>query len=142
MRTLLVAAILAAACSDSSGSSPGAGQDGGSDAPADVASDEPATPDADGAACSLTKPYSSSDTDCNACAEESCCAEVNACYADPDCDDGYVNCILACALLPGDAGEAGTEACLQDCETQFPVGKQKYDAAIGCVEAGCAAACQ
>ena len=147
---LSLAALLAAACSDSSGTSPGAGQDGGpdapadaaSDAPADAANDEPTTSDADGAACSLTKPYSSSDADCNACAEASCCAEVNACYADPDCDDGYVNCILACALLPGDAGDAGTEACLQDCGTQFPVGEQEYDAAIGCVESACALACE
>jgi hypothetical protein len=67
---------------------------------------------------------------------------VNAYYADPDCDDGYVNCILACALLPDDAGDAGVAACIDDCDAQYPKGKQKYDAAIGCADTQCASECQ
>ena len=66
---------------------------------------------------------------------------MNACYADPDCDDGYVNCALACALLPDDAGDAGIAECLSDCGVQYPTGKVEYDAAIGCADSSCAAEC-
>ncbi len=115
----------------SGGQSGGAGGSGGS--PADTGTDAPA--------CQLQKPYSSQDAECNACAEQQCCALINACYADADCDDGYVNCILACALLPGDAGDAGVESCLADCATQHPTGRAKYDAAIGCADDKCAGPC-
>lgn len=115
----------------SAGQSGGSGGAGGS--PADTGTDAPA--------CQLQKPYSSQDADCNACAEEKCCALINACYADPDCDDGYVNCILACALLPGDAGDAGVESCLTDCAAQHPTGKAEYDAAIACADGKCGGPC-
>lgn len=114
------------------------------DAPLDAPADAPvdATPDAepDAAACALVKPYSSQDVDCNACAEASCCAEVNACLLDADCDDGYVNCAIVCAL---EATDAGTEpACLDDCAQQYPKGAMEYDAAIGCVHTACMTECQ
>lgn len=115
----------------SGGQTGGAGGSGGT--PADTGTDAPA--------CQLTKPYSSKDADCNACAEQQCCALINACYADADCDDGYVNCILACALLPGYAGDAGVESCLTDCATQHPTGRASYDAAISCADAKCAGPC-
>jgi len=97
------------------------------------------------AACTLTKPYSSKDAICNACAQSKCCAEVNGCLGDPRCDDDYVNCILACALTaPTDGGDAGAEkaACLADCASKYPVGKAAYDAAIGCVESKCNDVCK
>ena len=145
------------ACSASdSGSSPGSGSDAGPDVTLDAPSDTGDASTADGpsdagsdvtdasdaSACALSKPYSSKNVACNACAEQHCCAAVNACYADPDCDDGYVNCILACALLPDDAGDAGVAACIADCDAQYPKGKQEYDAAIGCADTQCASECQ
>lgn len=99
--------------------------------------------DARDAACKLTKAYSSKDVDCNACAERECCDEVNACFADKRCDDDYVNCILACALLPADAADAGAERdrCVAECDAMHPDGKRAYDGAIGCVEAKCPTEC-
>ncbi len=98
------------------------------------------TPDA---TCKLVKAYSSKNAKCNACAEAKCCVEINGCLGDPKCDDEYVNCILACALLPADAGDAGAEAkaCIAKCGTDFPVGKAAYDKAIGCADAQCATEC-
>lgn len=52
-----------------------------------------------------------------------------------------MNCILACALLPGDAGDAGVESCLGECAAQHPKGKSEYDAAIGCADDKCASVC-
>jgi hypothetical protein len=97
----------------------------------DAASDE--TPR--DATCSLVKPYSTKDKVCNDCAAEKCCAEVNDCLGDKRCDDDYVNCILACALLPDDAGDAG--GCIGECGTKYPEGKALYDTAIACVEEAC-----
>jgi hypothetical protein len=132
---LVVGGLLLGACasSDDAASSPSP-----LDAGSDVATDSPT----DASVCVLAKPYSSSVPACNACAEQNCCEVVNACYADPDCDDGYVNCALACALLPDDAGDAGIAECLADCGSQYPTGKQEYDAAIGCADTSCVAQCQ
>ena len=97
----------------------------------------------DAGACTLTKPYSSQNAACNACAEQHCCSQVNACTADAECDDSYVNCILACALLPEDGGaDAGIDPCLADCESQYPKGKAEFDAAIGCADTQCSVECQ
>lgn len=150
-----LAAVLASACgsddpstsgSNSSGGAAGAvagsgGQGGGSGGQISGQGGSPADTGTDAPACQLQKPYSSQDADCNACAEAECCALINACYSDPDCDDGYVNCILACALLPGDAGDAGVASCLADCAAQHPTGRDEYDAAIGCADAKCAGPC-
>lgn len=99
--------------------------------------------DASDAACKLVKAYSSKNAVCNACAEARCCAEINGCLGDKRCDDDYVNCILACALLPPDAGDAGdaTKACLAKCGADFPAGKALYDTAIGCADKQCAKEC-
>ncbi len=110
-------------------------------APDDAALTDAGPDSADASACTLTKPYSSSVPACNACAEQHCCEAVNACYADLECDDGYVNCALACALLPDDAGDAGIADCLSDCALKYPTGKQEYDAAIGCADTSCAVEC-
>jgi hypothetical protein len=103
----------------------------------------------DGAACKLVKPYSSKDKTCNTCAETACCAEVNGCLGDPACDDDYVNCILACVLLPDDAGadvdagaDASIPACEKRCGTQFPKGEASYLAATGCVDTRCKTDCK
>ena len=104
--------------------------------------------DTDGAACKLVKPYSSKDKVCNGCAETACCAEVNGCLGDPACDDDYVNCILACVLLPNDAGadvdagDAGIPACEKRCGTQYPKGEAEYLAATGCVDTRCKSECK
>jgi len=122
--------------SDGSGGSSGSGGSGGSSG-SSGSGGAPADGGSDASTCKLSKPYSSSNATCNACAEAECCALVNACFSDPDCDDGYVNCILACALLPEDAGDAGIEPCLAVCATDHPKGKGEYDAAIGCAESKC-----
>jgi hypothetical protein len=95
-----------------------------------------------GGACLLAKPYSSQDKDCNACAEEACCAQVNGCLTDPRCDDDFVNCTLACALLPDDTDPEAIKACVADCNGQHPEGKKLYDDAIGCVDKACAKECE
>lgn len=116
-------------------------------APPDAAAHD-AAPDtalADAAACKLVAPYSSKNVACNDCAQASCCAAVNACLGDTRCNDDYVNCILACALLPADAGPdaAGVaKDCVAKCGVDYPVGRAAYDAAIGCVDAACASACR
>jgi hypothetical protein len=142
------------ACSASdSGSSPGTAADSGPDvvldAPGDTSGDaadgspsDAGSDVSDASACTLSKPYSSKNAACNACVEQHCCDAVNACYADLDCDDGYVNCILACALLPDDAGDAGLAACVADCDSQYPQGKQEYEAAVGCADTQCTSECQ
>jgi hypothetical protein len=98
----------------------------------------------DAGACTLLRPYSTKNATCNACAQAKCCVEVNGCLGDPACDDGYVNCAIACALdFDGGAdADAGPVACLADCAKQYPKGKVEYDAAIGCADASCAAECE
>lgn len=95
-----------------------------------------------GGTCTLVAKYSSKDAVCNDCAEGQCCAEVNGCLGDPRCNDDYVNCQLACALLPDDEDPAAIEACFAKCDVDYPEGKQLYDMAIGCVEKKCAAVCE
>ena len=117
-----------------------------SDAAIDTAPDSSIAADADGGTCALVRPYSSRNATCNACAEAKCCGEVNACLVDTDCDDGYVNCAIACAI-DFDAGsdaaaDAGPTACLADCARQYPKGKTEYDTAIGCVDRSCTAECK
>src|SRR5207249_2925526 len=76
--------------------------------------------------CKLHSVYSSSNADCNTCAEQKCCAEVNGCFDNTDCNDNYVNCILACVLIaPPDGGapDGGVPVCLTDCAAQYPSGK-------------------
>lgn len=90
------------------------------------------------ATCSLIRPYSSKNPRCNACAQRACCGEINRCLAAPDCDDGYVLCLLACALGPADGG---VKDCLAACAKSHPQGKLDYDAAIACVDRGCRADC-
>jgi hypothetical protein len=136
-------------CSSSGASSPAldVGTDTGADASLEAAPDTNAADvvAADGdASCKLVAAYSSKNTPCNACAESRCCVEVNGCLGDPRCNDDYVNCILACALLPDDAGadaDAGTATCVAKCGVDYPVGKAAYDAAIGCVDAKCSVEC-
>lgn len=123
------------------------------DASLDVANDAPldsGSPPLDApadASCKLVAAYSSKNAVCNGCAQARCCAEVNGCLGDPRCNDDYVNCILACALLPDDAG-AGVDAagvahdCVAKCGADFPVGRAAYDAAIGCVDAKCTTECK
>ncbi|HQP36228.1 MAG TPA: hypothetical protein PLI95_13660 [Polyangiaceae bacterium] len=146
---LLAAAALAlVACSsddtESTDATPGA------DAAAESAITEDAAPDAavtedaapDTGACKLSGVYSSSKPACNACAEEKCCVELNACFDAESCDDLYVNCMLGCALLEEDAGKEQIDACVSECGTEYPEGKTLYDAAMGCAETQCKAACE
>ena len=154
-RALLLVALLVG-CSDSSNDPAStadtasidesdSGGDGGDTRDASVETLAADATDATDAACMLHKAYSSKNAACNNCAQERCCGAVNGCFDDPRCDDDYVNCILACALLPDDAGpDAGdaTGGCLADCNTKYPAGRAEYDAAIGCVEAACKDECK
>ncbi len=90
------------------------------------------------AACTLVRPYSSSDPECNACAQAACCEEINACLLAEACDDSYVNCMLACVL----EADADVDACIAQCDADYPEGKVLYEAAIGCADAHCAAECE
>lgn len=130
-------AVVRDAAAEVDGSTDTGGTDTASEAIADAPKDTADT------SCKLVKAYSSKNAKCNACAEAKCCAEINGCLGDPKCDDEYVNCILACALLPADAGDAGAEAkaCIAKCGADFPVGKVAYDKAIGCADGQCGAEC-
>lgn len=114
------------------------------DASVDTAAEVATETASEAATCTkLVKPFSTKNVPCNTCAETKCCAEVNGCLGDTRCDDDYVNCSLACALLPADAGDAGAEKerCLAECGTSHPEGKARYDAAFGCVDTKCVAEC-
>ncbi len=142
MKTLsaVCCALLLGGCSNADGGATDAsvlpdGRNDASDAGLDAITDA--------AACTLVKPYSSKNAVCNQCAQTKCCTEINGCLGDPKCDDEYVNCILACALLPADAGaDAGIKTCLDQCAKDFPVGKAEYDVAIGCAETKCSVECK
>jgi hypothetical protein len=116
---------------------------GASDTRVDDVAIEVASDVAMDATCKLVKAFSSKNVVCNSCAESKCCVEVNGCLGDKGCDDDYVNCALACALLPADAGDAGAEKerCLNECATMYPDGKKRYDAAFGCVDSKCSTEC-
>ena len=119
-------------------------QDAASDGPSDSPSvkDSPADAPSDAGSCKLVKAYSSKNVPCNQCAEAKCCAEINGCLGDPACDDTYVNCILACALLPDDAGDAGISKCMGQCGVDSPKGEAAYDTAIACADTKCKTECQ
>ena len=133
------------AVADASTRDGAASSDGGKDATS--ARDSAADASVDSAsACVLVKPYSSKDPTCNACAEEYCCAEVNDCRTNAACETDYVDCILACALFPDDAGpdvdaSAGVADCIAACDANFPEGSAKYAAATGCVDTKCINEC-
>lgn len=151
----MTAAFVACAASSSDPTGAGGGDGGASDgssardtgaSASDAGSGTDASTAKDAATCKLTKPYATKDVACNDCAAENCCEVVNACYGDTDCDDGYVNCILACVLLPDDAGpdagDAGVATCTAACGTQYPKGKTEYDAIDSCIASSCASACK
>ena len=97
---------------------------------------------ADLAACTLSRPYSTSDTVCNACASLHCCVEVDACYAATSCDDDYTNCYLGCGLgADPDAGQSQVQSCIASCGSQYPDGKTRFNAAIDCVSQHCPTQC-
>jgi hypothetical protein len=109
------------------------------DAAADV-SPKP-VPDAsvDAEACTLSAPYSTKNERCNTCAEAHCCADINACYASKDCDQGYVNCLIACAVTEKD--KPAYDACAGVCAKDYPAGKVLYDAFSVCVDTACPTPC-
>lgn len=140
-----LAAVWLIACSTSTSSSTSSEPDGasGDDAGGEAADAAPSDaarpgPDAADAACTLLSPYSTKNATCNGCAQAACCAEVNGCLGDTACNDDYVNCILACALLPDDAGADAGAACEADCGARYPKGRAEYDTATGCVDKACA----
>lgn len=122
---------------------PEAGPDTAPDVAQDVAQDVTEPEAGDGApadaACTLVRPYSSSNPTCNACAEKACCEPINACLLAEECDDFYVNCMLAC-VIGTDAGEV--DPCIAQCDADYPAGKVLYDAAIGCADTACAVECE
>jgi hypothetical protein len=127
----------------SEGATPDAGHEAGPEAGPDATNDVElleAGPDAplDSDPCVLAAPYSSSDPVCNECAEKACCEEINACLTDPECDDSYVNCMLACVI---DAEPEEIGPCIAICDEDYPIGKAKYDAAIQCADTHCATEC-
>jgi hypothetical protein len=139
----LVLFALLVGCSSSEGTTPTVTDSAAVVDTSSPAETSPVIADTRDASCKLQKAYSSKDVDCNTCAEQQCCDEVNGCFADKRCDDDYVNCILACALLPADAADAGAERdrCVAECDSMHPDGKKAYDRAIGCVEMKCPTPC-
>jgi hypothetical protein len=94
---------------------------------------------ADAAACTLTAPYSTKNQLCNTCAEAHCCAAINACYASKDCDEGYVNCVIACALTEKD--KPAYDACAAVCSKDYPTGAKLFNTINACADKSCATEC-
>ena len=80
-------------------------------------------------ACSAQLTYT--DTTCTSCMNDSCCAEDNACADGSSCLS-----YLACGR------ECTTQACLDDCEVQFPTGKVLFEALASCSQTHCRAECE
>lgn len=139
MRWTVLTAILGLAACTSTSAPPDASHDGSVHDAHPTPLDTAADLSADTVPCTLLEPYSTKNAVCNACAEAKCCPEINGCLADPECNDSYVNCTLACALSP--VPDAGIDSCLQQCGSDYPAGKAKYDVAIGCAESLCADEC-
>lgn len=118
---------------------PDTGQDASQDISLDTGRDLPLDLAADLTPCTLLGVYSSKNPACNQCAEDKCCAELNGCFAEPLCDDFYVNCMLACVLAPDP--DAGVSTCLSKCAADYPLGLEKYQIAMGCPESSCAGEC-
>ena len=94
---------------------------------------------ADAPQCKLTSPYSTKDQDCNVCAEAKCCTPINACLASKDCNDGYVNCIVACAITEKD--KAANDRCSAVCAKDYPDGEKLFTTFSACVDNGCVLEC-
>lgn len=144
---VLSAALIEGACTSSTNEAldGGAGDGGLDSAPTiDGASSDAA---GDSAACKLVRPYSTKTPACNTCAEQHCCALINTCLNDDSCDNGYVDCILGCALItPSDAGsdadvDAGIASCENACAVQYPTARNEYDAFATCVDSNCKTPC-
>lgn len=139
--------LLCAACSDPIASAASVVDASSADAsPLLVDAARPPDAEAGPNACTLVRKYSTRNAPCNACAEARCCDVINACFDDPSCDDGYVNCAIACAIDydgggPDAAPDAGPTSCLAECARAYPGGSQKYEAAIGCADRACVAEC-
>jgi hypothetical protein len=67
---------------------------------------------------------------CGTCLGQSCCLQESTCSNNADCAS-----LLVCAKSCGD------ERCVDDCERQFPKGKNDLDAFLGCYQKSCASEC-
>ncbi len=140
---IALASLFACSGKDATGLLGDASVDATADAKVSDASD--AGPDAaidaktDAPACKLTAPYSTKNQGCNVCAEAHCCTDINACYASKDCDEGYVNCVIACALTEKD--KPAYDICAATCAKEYPTGAKLYDAFSVCIDKACAPEC-
>jgi hypothetical protein len=120
VRSALVALALVAACSDAK------------PRPTVVEEPDAATEDSNApvvdagadAACTLSHAFGSSS--CNACVAQTCCVQVEACYADSACKK-LVDCLIACLDTP-DAG-----GCAQTCEEATPDEKELWSKLQSCI---------
>jgi hypothetical protein len=105
-----------AAANDSSKSDPGDEDDASA----------PSNDAGDAQACALVTPLSSTATQCDKCVMQACCAEANACSAEPECG-ALGNCEFGCLL-------GGSPNCVANCEKDHSKGKSLLADQMDCVK--------
>lgn len=73
---------------------------------------------------------------CDACAHASCCSQIDACFANPDCL-GFLNCLSKNCASAG----ANLNACAQQFCSQYANGINAYNAVSQCIGQSCAGSC-
>lgn len=73
---------------------------------------------------------------CDTCLGAHCCAEDNACANGRDCTS-YIQCGNGCFAVDG----GPTQACFDQCATQYPSGSALMNALTSCMSASCNTEC-
>lgn len=73
----------------------------------------------------------SSDPVCNACGNENCCSEAEACGGSAACLD-YWDCAVPCG---------GDPSCRAQCDELYPAGIYRYEALESCLVGSCSSEC-
>ena len=73
---------------------------------------------------------------CDACAHASCCSQIDACFANPDCL-GFLSCLSKNCASAG----ANLNACAQQFCSQYANGINAYNAVSQCIGQSCAGSC-
>ena len=69
---------------------------------------------------------SSDVSQCDQCADEQCCSELQTCGNSTDCEE-LLECVSDCA----------TDACITDCENQHPASRSSYQSLVMCADVHC-----
>ncbi len=100
----------------------------------DVADASDASPSLASLACGAMPGFAAGDSqECRSCLAGSCCGEITACNADPDCS-AAVACMDACAT-------SDDPKCAATCDTDHAASRPLFAAALACRVRSCADEC-